>query len=525
MGKEQEKICISCASSYPAAYSSCPRCQLPLVFPNIGKVWHVDKLIGRGGMGAVFLAHHIDDPARLSAVKVLQLVVGEQRADRQEKVSRFQREAEALGRLKHPAIVELYDFARERDGSLYMAMEYLQGVPLSRVLKEQGPLAPADAVSLILQVLAAVGAAHRVGIIHRDLKPDNIVVLRDPELPDGSVRFDRVKVVDFGVARLKDDPATEAGQALGTPVYMAPEQAQGGEIDERVDIYGAAAVLFELLAGRPPFLPPDGPNANLLLLAKIMTQDPAPLRELRPEVSPALESVIERALCRDRTLRYPSVVDFSQALHAALGQPATRLWARPQVVAPLSLPPLVAQAVSPSRPASLSRTLPPPVRSSASLPPVMRSGPTNLSRSSIGTAAISRSMAGGAGLSQSTSALNSLSSLRGDGVPASSLSSAPSGPYLGGISGAHPLPSSSLSGMRSGAVALPRSGVTPPPSDSSRSLSSGAGQQRSITYRILIALLYLAAVSILVFSLLFDRSSCRGNRDRASSLPPAIGGP
>ncbi|HMY57124.1 MAG TPA: hypothetical protein PK472_02650, partial [Pseudomonadota bacterium] len=172
-----------------------------------------------------------------------------------------------------------------------------------------------------------------------------------------------------------------------------------------------------------------------------------------------------------------------------------------------------------------SRTLPPPVRSSASLPPVMRSGPTSLSRSSIGTAAISRSMAGGAGLSQSTSALNSLSSLRGDGVPASSLSSAPSGPYLGGISGAHPLPSSSLSGMRSGAVALPRSGVTPPPSDSSRSLSSGAGQQRSITYRILIALLYLAAVSILVFSLLFDRSSCRGNRDRASSLPPAIGGP
>ena len=96
-GKDQEKICVSCGSSYPAAYSSCPRCQLPLVFPVIGKVWHVDKLIGRGGMGAVFLAHHIEDPNKLSAVKVLQLVVGEQRADRQEKVGRFQREAEALG--------------------------------------------------------------------------------------------------------------------------------------------------------------------------------------------------------------------------------------------------------------------------------------------------------------------------------------------------------------------------------------------------------------------------------------------
>ncbi len=476
-------------------------------------------------MGAVFLAHHIEDPSRLSAVKVLQLVVGEQRADRQEKVSRFQREAEALGRLKHPAIVELFDFARERDGSLYMAMEYLQGVPLSHVLKEQGPLEPGDAIALILQVLAAVGAAHRVGIIHRDLKPDNIVVLRNPDSSDGRLRFDRVKVVDFGVARLKDDPATDAGQALGTPVYMAPEQAQGGEIDERVDVYGAAAVLFELLAGRPPFLPPDGPNSNLLLLAKIMTQDPAPLHELRPEVSPALESVIERALCRDRTLRYPSVADFSQALHAAVAQPNERLWIRPQVVAPLSLPPLVAQAVAPSRPAPLSRTLPPPVRSSASLPPVMRSGPTSLSRQALGSSGISRSTAGMPGLSQSTSALNSLSSLRGDGVPASSLSSGPSGPYLGGVSGAHPVPSSSLSGIRSGAVVLPRSSVTPPPSESSRSLLSGQRAERSITYRILIALLYLAAVSILVFSLLFDRSSCRGNRERSSNLPPAIGGP
>ena len=91
-----------------------------------------------------------------------------------------------------------------------------------------------------------------------DLKPDNIVVINGSD--DGNGRDERIKVVDFGVARLKDDPATEAGQALGTPVYMAPEQAQGGEIDERVDVYGAAAVLFELLAGRPPFLPPDGPN-------------------------------------------------------------------------------------------------------------------------------------------------------------------------------------------------------------------------------------------------------------------------
>jgi serine/threonine protein kinase len=524
-GKDQEKICVSCGSSYPAAYSSCPRCQLPLVFPVIGKVWHVDKLIGRGGMGAVFLAHHIEDPNKLSAVKVLQLVVGEQRADRQEKVGRFQREAEALGRLKHPAIVELFDFARERDGTLYMAMEYLQGVPLSRVLTERGPLPPQDAVSIILQVLAAVSGAHRVGIIHRDLKPDNIVVISGSD--DGTGHDERVKVVDFGVARLKDDPATEAGQALGTPVYMAPEQAQGGEIDERVDVYGAAAVLFELLAGRPPFLPPDGPNSNLLLLAKIMTQDPAPLRELRPEVSVALESVIERALCRDRTLRFPKVDDFAEALRTALAHPTGRLWVRPQVVPPLSLPPLVAQAVSPSRPASVSRTLPPPVRSSASLPPVMRSGGANLSRSALGTsAAAGRSAAALVGLSQSTSALTSLQSLRNDGVPISALSSGPSGSFPGGNSGAHAVPSSAMSAGRSGAVSLPRSGLTPtPPIEPSRTSSLRPAEQRSLTYRILIALLYLGAVSILTFSLLFDRSSCRGNRDRGPSLPSGIGGP
>lgn len=328
------------------------------------------------------------------------------------------------------------------------------------------------------------------------------------------------------MARLKDDPATEAGQALGTPVYMAPEQAQGGEIDERVDVYGAAAVLFELLAGRPPFLPPDGPNSNLLLLAKIMTQDPAPLRELRPEVSVALESVIERALCRDRTLRFPKVDDFAEALRTALAHPTGRLWVRPQVVPPLSLPPLVAQAVSPSRPASVSRTLPPPVRSSASLPPVMRSGGANLSRSALGTStAAGRSAAALVGLSQSTSALNSLQSLRNDGVPISALSSGPSGSFPGGNSGAHAVPSSAMSAGRSGAVSLPRSGLTPtPPIEPSRTSSLRPAEQRSLTYRILIALLYLGAVSILTFSLLFDRSSCRANRDRSPNLPSGIGG-
>ena len=495
-------------SSYPAAYSSCPRCQLPLVFPVIGKVWHVDRLIGRGGMGAVFLAHHIEDPARLSAVKVLNITVGDQRQDRQEKLARFAREAEALGRLKHPAIVELYDFAREKDGSLYMAMEYLQGVPLSRVLSEQGPLEPQDAVALTVRILSAVSAAHRVGIIHRDIKPDNIVVLVDPETGEGGVRFDRIKMVDFGVARLKDEAVTEAGHALGTPVYMAPEQAQGSEVDERADVYSVAAVLYELLSGRPPFLPPEGPNSNLFLLAKIMTADPTLLRESRPEVSPALESVIDRALCRDRTLRYSTASDFSQALLAASAQPQERLWIRPQTVPPLLLPPLVAQAVSPSRPSPISRTLPPAVRSSASIPPVLRTPPLGLSRSSLTTSAIGRSALNSAAITPSNSALHTL---RSDGVPLSSISSSPSGSYSGGVSGA--FPSSISSGVRPPITPLPRSAQTPAPVDSSKSALSSP-KSRSNAHRVLIALLYLVAVAVLVGSLLWDRSSCQPGASR-----------
>ena len=519
MGKEQEKKCFSCGSNFPAAYSSCPRCQLPLVFPAIGRVWQVDRLIGRGGMGAVFLCHHVEDAQRLSAVKVLQLAVGEQRADRQEKLARFQREAEALGRLEHPAIVELYDFARDKDGSLYMAMEYLQGIPLSRVLTERGPCEPAEAVALAVKVLAALFAAHRVGIVHRDIKPDNIVVLVDPETGELGLRLDRIKVVDFGVARLKNEALSEEGHALGTPVYMAPEQAQGSEVDERADVYSVAAVLYELLAGRPPFLPPDGPNSKLLLLAKIMTTDPLPLRELRPEVSPALESVIDRALCRDRSLRFATASDFSQALLQSAAQPQERLWHRPPNLAPLLLPSLIAQAVSPSRPTPLTRTLPPAVRSSASIPPVLRSTPIGISRSSLSSSAIGR-----AALSSTALAQSHPSTVRAESAPVMPMAASPSGPQHNLVSGPYPLPSSvSSSASLRGTLPPVRSGDTPSPSPSPMfpSVESSRSHKFKVpashAHRVLVAFLYLAAVAILLGALLFDRSSCRPGSDPGGS--------
>jgi serine/threonine-protein kinase len=472
LAKESEKLCLACPASYPAAYSTCPRCQLPLVFPVIGKVWYVDSLIGRGGMGAVFSAHHIEDRRKRAAVKVLAPVAGELKAERADRMARFQREAAAMRRLTHVNIVQLFDFLRERDGSLYLAMEFLEGDSLAKLLKQRGALPGAEATGLVLPVLSALEAAHKVGVIHRDLKPDNIVLSR---VTEGKQIIERIKVVDFGVARLKGDSVTDAGQALGTPVYMAPEQAQGSDIDERVDIYGVGAVLYELLTGRPPFTPPESANPNLAVLALIMTTDPEPPRSRNPEVSVALESVVLRAMCRDREQRYTTAGEFAAALQAALDHPEASLWSRPASTPALALPPAIAAAAqAPLVPASLrvsrsaayfqaqgiggatpaaAQPVPPVSRSSISNPPVVRS-------------------------SQSLPPLSSRSLSSAPALPGRSLSSVPALPSRASAS------STSLS----------------PPSPA---------QPASRAYKLLIVAVYLGLVSILLVVLLFDRASCR----------------
>jgi formylglycine-generating enzyme required for sulfatase activity/serine/threonine protein kinase len=360
--KERDKLCFACPASYPASYSSCPRCQLPLVFPIIGRTWVIEGLLGRGGMGAVFAAHHISTPQRKAAVKVLVPVPGEQMADRRDRIGRFHREALALRRLVHDNIVGLYDFARERDGSLYLAMERLEGPTLSALVKSSGALPVSQAVELILPVLSAVGAAHKVGVIHRDLKPDNIVLAT---VGTGAARKQVIKVVDFGVARLAGDTFTRTGQALGTPVYMPPEQANGTDIDERVDIYGAGAVLYELLTGRPPFVAPDAPNANLAVLAMVVTSEPRPPREIQKDVPPALDAVVLRAMRRNRDERFPSVDAFAAAIREALQNPGVVTWAPPATSAPSAhSPPLAPEAL----PSLAADSL--PVRAAGALPNV-----------------------------------------------------------------------------------------------------------------------------------------------------------
>ncbi len=274
----------------------------------------------------MFAAYHMSDPHRKAAVKVLVPVPGEQLADRRDRIGRFHREALALRRLVHENIVQLYDFARERDGSLYLAMERLDGPTLSTLLKQGGVPTVERAVELMLPVLSAVAAAHKVGVIHRDMKPDNIVLANVGAEP---TRRQEIKVVDFGVARLAGDTFTRTGQALGTPVYMPPEQANGSDIDERVDIYGAGAVFYELVTGRPPFVAPDAPNANLAVLAMVMTSEPRSPREIRREISPALESVIMRSMRRNRDERFSSVAVFASAIRDAMKNPSVVSWTPP----------------------------------------------------------------------------------------------------------------------------------------------------------------------------------------------------
>jgi serine/threonine-protein kinase len=532
VAKDQEKLCFACPANYPAAYSSCPKCQLPLVFPNIGKVWRVETLIGRGGMGAVFLAHDVDDPRRRAAVKVLATIAGEQRADRIDRVARFQREAEAMRRLTHPNIVQLYDFSRERDGSLYLAMEYLQGPSLSKVLKERRHLPGEEAVGMILPVLSALEAAHKVGVIHRDLKPDNIVLAT---VFDGKKDVQRIKVVDFGVARLKDDAHTDSGQALGTPVYMAPEQAQGGSVDERVDVYGAGAVLYELLTGHPPFTPPDGPNANLAVLARIMTTDPTPIRERCPDISRALESVVQGAMCRDRERRYQTVEEFAAALQEALKRPDERLWTPPAEIAALALPSAVAAAVSqPNRSSRVS--IPPHLRTSM--------GPMRRSTPALGSAGTPSTPLVG-----SSSGLQPAIARSAANAPMAPASSARSGSIMPVATGSRPpvAPPATFGGGQSRPPAgasqsrpavlsqsrppVARSAASVPPvalsstehSRASHPASKASKRGASRGYRLFIAGIYLVVVSAILLMLLI--TNCRGRRKQTSLTPslPAAG--
>ena len=258
--------------------------------------------IKTGGMGAVYEVEHTGLGKRLAAKLLLPELV-----KRPELLERFHREARAASATGHENIVEVTDLGETRSGAPFLVMELLDGRTLGTELKE-GRLPPERAVHITRQILSALRAAHARGIVHRDLKPENIFLIQRGGDPDF------VKVLDFGIAKRLDEELgeelTQAGQVVGTPTYMAPEQARGGEIDHRVDVYASGALLYRMVTGHRPFV---GPNFNALLFA-IAQGAPTPPRQHAPEVSPVLEAAILRAMLVDPRARYQSVDAFDEAL-------------------------------------------------------------------------------------------------------------------------------------------------------------------------------------------------------------------
>src|SRR4051794_18454815 len=261
--------------------------------------YRIVRKIGSGGMADVWLA---DDThlQRQVALKVLHARFGQDH----EFIERFRREAEAAAGLQHPNVVAVFDRG-DVDGTYYIAMQYLEGRSLKELI--DGGLSPEQAVGLIRQVLEGARFAHRHGIVHRDLKPQNVIVDADG----------KATVTDFGIARAGVSEITQAGSVMGTPHYLSPEQAQGFEVTAVSDLYSIGVMLYEALTGRVPF----EADSAVAVAMKQVSQPPQRPSSINPQVSPALDAVVMRALEKEPGQRFQSADAFIAALDAALKDP------------------------------------------------------------------------------------------------------------------------------------------------------------------------------------------------------------
>ncbi|MBI5477347.1 MAG: serine/threonine protein kinase, partial [Deltaproteobacteria bacterium] len=305
------KTCPRCNGQFEDAVRFCPRdgIALPEVSdPLVGQVllgqFEILQGAGRGAMGTVYRARQTT-MEREVAIKVLRRDLLRDPAV----IKRFQREARAVARLQHPNIVTVFLIGETPDGRPYLVMEYVDGESLAAICGREGAMPPARALGIARQIGSALGEAHAAGVVHRDLKPENIIV--------GTRRrtADFVKVLDFGIAKIvgaKSDVSqlTRTGAIFGTPHYIAPEQASGGEVDHRADLYSLGVILFRMLTGRLPF---DGSGGMQVLLAHIREQPPRP-RDLNPDLSVELEDAVLRTLAKDPAARWQSADEFTAAL-------------------------------------------------------------------------------------------------------------------------------------------------------------------------------------------------------------------
>jgi serine/threonine protein kinase len=263
----------------------------------VAEKYRLDRLLGEGAAGAVWEAENVL-VGRKVAIKLLHAELAEDPVIR----ARFLAEARAAARIAHPNVVDVFDIGND-EGRPFMVMELCLGETLEHVLDSRGAVGATYACELMLQVLSALAAAHEIGIVHRDLKPGNIMVVHPrPDRPS-------VKVLDFGIAKgvfAEDVVPDETGLLFGTPEYIAPEAATGGTVDARSDLYAAGCILYELLAGRPPFVG----NSPTVVLAAMLTTAPPPLRSLAPQVPAALEQVVHATLAKEPEGRPQSAREF-----------------------------------------------------------------------------------------------------------------------------------------------------------------------------------------------------------------------
>ncbi|MDB4969517.1 MAG: serine/threonine protein kinase [Myxococcales bacterium] len=328
-----QRYCPSCGAIYPADYAVCPRdatplgrgegSEDPLIGTILGDTYELSRRLGEGGMGRVYEGRHVRLGRRF-AVKVMHQMFATDR----DALARFRREATAAAAIVSPHVAEIFDVNATRDGQPYLVYELLEGDDLGTVLDRDGTLSISRAARIARQVARGLSAAHAAGVVHRDLKPENVMLVR------GADGGDHAKVLDFGIAKVaQDEKLTRTGAVLGTPAYMAPEQARGGTtIDQRCDVYALGAMLYRAVTGRPAF---SGEDAGRTLTSVIWDEPTRP-KTLRKDLPDALEVIIQRAMSKDPDARFASMMELDAALAPfdAVEGATTRLDPRPGTTPP-----------------------------------------------------------------------------------------------------------------------------------------------------------------------------------------------